>query len=451
VKQNAGLSDLTEEGVQRQCDLIIPQDGFDYYCSIDSGWSDEDNGDENGVLQPNTTRFPNMSALAEHLHGRGMKLGLYILPGAYASDADKFINGTTTRLRDVFSDGKVYLDRRTFKDYSDPIVQLWHDSVIRTFRSWGVDYLKLDFIIPGSPQSGSPLPRDTSGSVQAYHRAIMNNGAYGKFALHISWKLNRSGIYWQKWRQDADSLRVDQDINNSGESSLTAWWTVLRTIDYYRQFIVEQTQPDRQNETIMIRPDMDNMFVGNPADLSGISDVQRYSVAIHWVGAGANLLFGSDQTNLDALGRKLQNDRAVYGPNGVAAFTAQYPMQPRNPTGSGIPGNNEAMQLQAWVAGPDDSGSKAVVVLANYGPDPCLEDDSGCTPTYGTAFLNEHLVSARLDDLGIGRVSKAWNVTRVWGGGGTAGADGGQFTITDKIEATLGPGESALYVLTKLW
>jgi len=52
--------------------------------------------------------------------------------------------------------------------------------------------------------------------------------------------------------------------------------------------------------------------------LLGLSDVQRYSMAIHWIGAGANLITGSDLTHLDELGRKLLYDEEVMG---VADFT----------------------------------------------------------------------------------------------------------------------------------
>ena len=66
-------------------------------------------------------------------------------------------------------------------------------------------------------------------------------------------------------------------------------------------------------------------------------------------------------TRLDTLGKELlYNTEAL----SVAAFTSQYPMQPRNPDGWGDVGAKEARQVQAWIAGPDASGA-AVVVLSN--------------------------------------------------------------------------------------
>lgn len=94
----------------------------------------------------------------------------------------------------------------------------------------------------------------------------------------------------------------------------------------------------------MIRPDMDSTYIGNPQSFSGISDVQRYSMAIHWIGAGANLVTGSDQTTRDSLGYELMyNEEAMT----IADFMSQWLMQPRNPSGWGIAGAGASMQLQA--------------------------------------------------------------------------------------------------------
>lgn len=373
-KHDAGW-DFNDYHMRQQCDLVVVEQGFDYVCSIDSGWSVGCNGDANGVPTPDTSKFPNMKDLADHLHSRGMKLGLYVVPGAFTGDAqktvhDKNLKDTGVQIGSLFDASKgTPLCRGTF-DYSKNGVQQWHDSVVATFLSWGVDMLKLgkcieantrseasdtdariDYITPGSPDNGADMPPDNSGTVKAYHQAIMNNNAEGKLRLDISWKLDRSDPYWGYWQSSADSLRLDQDINNSGSSSLVAWQTVLRTINYYREFINEQTQQSRQQKPIMIRPDMDNMYVGNKQSIGGLSDVQRYTMAMHWVGAGANLIVGSDETRRDDLGYMLLTDGEVYGKGGVADFTQQYPMQPRNPSGWGTAGGNAAMQAQAWIAG----------------------------------------------------------------------------------------------------
>lgn len=216
-------------------------------------------------------------------------------------------------------------------------------------------------------------------------------------------------------------MRTDQDINNSGESTFVSWEVVQRAIDNYRQYI---TTVMVYNTTLTIYPDMDNLFVGNPASVSGVTDDERQTIMTHWLGAGANLIIGSDLTNLDTFGLNLlTNPDAI----AIADFTSHHPMQPRNP-GTGLPGSQ---QLQAWIAGPDASGV-AVVVIANYGPD---EGQGG----FGTSLSGVQTIMVSWDDLGI---SGGFEVHDVWANN-DLGAESSGLTVQ------LGEGQSVLYKLTQ--
>jgi len=116
--------------------------------------------------------------------------------------------------------------------------------------------------------------------------------------LDISWKLGRDPADYGIWSSNADSFRTDQDINNSGNNStmFTAWSTVQRAIDNYRQYITLHTA---QDEVLSIYPDMDNMFVANEQSISGVTDEERRSILSHWMAAGSNLILGSDLSNID--------------------------------------------------------------------------------------------------------------------------------------------------------
>ncbi|XP_020621332.1 alpha-N-acetylgalactosaminidase-like [Orbicella faveolata] len=83
------------------------------YVSIDDCWSNKER-DPSGNLQPNSTRFPNgMKALADYLHSRGLKLGMYADYGTH-----------------------------TCAGYPGSIDHMEQDA--KTFAGWGVDYLKVD-------------------------------------------------------------------------------------------------------------------------------------------------------------------------------------------------------------------------------------------------------------------------------------------------------------------
>ena len=284
-----------------------------------------------------------------------------------------------------------------------------------------MDLIKLDYVTPGSPENDGNLPADGSGSVIAYHKAIERSGR--DIRLDISWKLDRSPGYYSIWKSNADSMRTDQDINNSEKGALTAWDTVQRAIDNYRQYIVLQV-PDAATTPLSIYPDLDNLFVGNPASVSGVTDAQRQTIMTHWIGAAANLVIGSDLTSLDDLGIKLLTDPNALA---IADFTVKHPMQPRNP-GSG---KGDAVQLQAWIAGPASDSGDVVVILANYGPD---LGQGG----FDTSLPGTQTVTASWSDLGI---SGTYSIRNVWEDEDLGDAD-------EQVEAKLGNGESILLRLT---
>jgi alpha-galactosidase len=80
------------------------------YVNIDDTWEGE--RDANGVLHPNS-KFPGMKALADYVHSKGLKLGIYSSPGP------KTCAGFEGSLGHEIQDAQLY-------------------------ASWGIDYLKYD-------------------------------------------------------------------------------------------------------------------------------------------------------------------------------------------------------------------------------------------------------------------------------------------------------------------
>ena len=236
--------------------------------------------------------------------------------------------------------------------------------------------------------------------------------------LDISWKLERNETYFSIWENNADSMRTDQDLNNYGEKTLVSWATVQRAIENYRQYITQVSAESQSALTIY--PDMDNFFVANPKSKTGVNDAKRQTIMTHWIGAAANLILGSDMTNVDALGKKLITDPAALE---VADFTQTYPMQPRNPG----TGNQSSKQLQAWIAGPDSKSGKAVCILANYGPD----QGQG---RFGTKLKGKQKVRVTWQDLGL---SGSYSTRNVWTGKWSGASK-------KSVSAMLAEGESRL-------
>lgn len=69
-----------------------------------------------------------------------------------------------------------------------------------------------------------------------------------------------------------------------------------RAIDNYRQYISAHSHRD---EILTIYPDLDSLYIGNPPEINGVLDDERFSIMSHWIASGSNLMIGSDLTNLD--------------------------------------------------------------------------------------------------------------------------------------------------------
>lgn len=127
---------FNQGNVTPQCDVLatpaFKAAGYQY-CSLDSGWS-TNNGDEHARLLYDPTLF-DLPAFANHLHSKGLKLGIYVLPGAFCSDGNKTIAGTNILLNSTFNGNNDGFLRCDF-DFSKPGVQQWHNSVIDLFASW---------------------------------------------------------------------------------------------------------------------------------------------------------------------------------------------------------------------------------------------------------------------------------------------------------------------------
>ena len=97
---------------RRRPDLVATgmKDAGYIYVNIDDTWEGE--RDANGVLHTNS-KFPDMKALADYVHSKGLKIGIYSGPGP------KTCAGYAGSLGHEEQDAKIYAD-------------------------WGIDYLKYD-------------------------------------------------------------------------------------------------------------------------------------------------------------------------------------------------------------------------------------------------------------------------------------------------------------------
>src|SRR6516225_7424019 len=108
--------------VRAQADALVSsgmRDAGYLYVNIDDTWEGE--RDAAGVIHPNA-KFPDMKALADYVHSKGLKLGIYSSPGP-----------------------------KTCAGYPGSYGHEQQDA--QTYADWGIDYLKYDWCqSTGSPE-----------------------------------------------------------------------------------------------------------------------------------------------------------------------------------------------------------------------------------------------------------------------------------------------------------
>ncbi|MBW4039842.1 MAG: glycoside hydrolase family 27 protein [Acidobacteria bacterium] len=178
---------VTDKDIRQAADLIASsgmRDAGYTYVNIDDTW--EGQRDANGVLHTND-KFPDMKALADYVHSKGLKLGIYSSPGV-----------------------------KTCAGYAGSFGHEQQDADL--YASWGIDYVKYD-LCSFRDYMNAQAPGDTLKQYQ-----IMQ-AAYEKMHLAIL-KTGRPMVYslcqygwdqvWQ-WGPNvgANSWRTTGDINPS--------------------------------------------------------------------------------------------------------------------------------------------------------------------------------------------------------------------------------------------
>ena len=214
------------------------------YINIDDMWQ-ASSRDSSGNIVPDGTKFPNgMKALADYVHGKGLKLGLYS-------------------------------DRGTKTCAGKPGSYSYETKDAQTYASWGVDYLKYDNC---SPATGSNMQTDytnMSTALKASGRPIV-------FSICAWWFYTWETTIGQLWRATTDI----KDTWTSFVANLDAnggWTPRYSDANYGSPGIAQYASPGHWND-----PDM--LEVGN----GGMTDTEYQSHFSLWAIMAAPLIAGND-------------------------------------------------------------------------------------------------------------------------------------------------------------
>ncbi|KAF1006886.1 MAG: Alpha-galactosidase A [Luteibacter sp.] len=305
---------LTQANMIRQSDALKSsglQDHGYTYINLDSGW--QGSFDANGRPTPNLAIFPDIKAMIDHIHANGQKAGIYWIPGVEepAVQANSPILGTSYHIQDILAvphrAGNAFGGPGTspyhYKiDFSKPGAQEYMDSVVALFASWGVDFIKLDGVTPGS--YSDDLSIDNRDDVAAWSRAIQRSGRPMWFT--VSWQVGKD--YLDTWRTYSNARRIDDDVECEGRcATLTNWPRIEKRF---------RDLPNWQDAAGPTQGwnDLDSLDIGDGA-LDGLSLDEKRSAFTLWAMANAPIYLGGDLTHLDDDGKRLTTNDEVIAVN----------------------------------------------------------------------------------------------------------------------------------------
>ncbi|OQR63396.1 alpha-galactosidase [Streptomyces maremycinicus] len=260
---NAYHCDIDENKIKSAADHLVStglRDAGYTYVNIDDCWQRATrDGDGNLVADPD--RFPaGINALADYVHAKGLKLGIYATPGSRTC-------------------------ANIFDNYPGQLGSLGHEEQdAQTFAAWGVDYLKYDWCRAQQdgvdPQAGFTTMRD----------ALQTTGRPIFYSIHREPQLPVDA-----WRPAvANSWRTSPDIRDN-------WTTMLRNLKNNLP-LNQYAGPGHWND-----PDM--LEVGN----GGMTATEYRTHFSLWSVMASPLLIGTDLAAIDDDALAILENREVVG------------------------------------------------------------------------------------------------------------------------------------------
>ena len=262
---NKFACEIDERLIRETADAMVEhglKDAGYQYVNIDDCWHGQRDAD--GNIHPDPKRFPSgMKALADYVHGKGLKLGIY-------SDA-----GATTCGGRPGSRGHEYQDARTY-------------------ASWGIDYVKYDWCNVDS--------LNAEAAYTTMRDAIAKAGRPMLFSI-CEWGINKP---WEWAGQVGHSWRTTPDIYNCFDCEfspgLSTGLGVLRILD--RQAGLRKfAGPGHWN-------DMDMLEVGN-----GMSEDEDRAHLSIWAMMASPLILGNDLRSMSESTRRILTNPGVIAVN----------------------------------------------------------------------------------------------------------------------------------------
>ncbi len=257
---------LVRENVDAFIELGLKDYGYEYIV-VDDFWSKYYRNPETNLIEPDPVKFPyGMKDLADYIHARGLKFGMYSCTGT-----------------------------RTCGDFPGSFDHEYQDA--QQLADWGVDFLKYDFCYKPAGTDGMLLYRRMAMALRATGRDILFNAC--NWGSDDVWSWIRS--------TGAHMYRSTGDIHDCSES--------------YRKIVLSQldklgtSAPQCFNDLDMLTVGMYGTGLVGTDCISDSTDADYRSQFSLWCMCSAPLFLGCDIRKMNETTYKLVTNRRLLAIN----------------------------------------------------------------------------------------------------------------------------------------
>ncbi|WP_338703376.1 glycoside hydrolase family 27 protein [Streptomyces sp. Q6] len=316
-REGYGTHWLNEGNIKNAADSLsgkLSSAGYKY-LNIDAGWNFTYDwtyhSDAHGIPDADKERFPSgMPALADYVHGKGLKFGLYGAAGLEKEvyDKDAPILGTDCTAQDIAVKPLTPTNKwgGSWKiDYANPCAQDYIDSIVARLASWGVDFIKIDGVT-----------KDNVEDIKAWSTAIDHSGR-GMWLTASAWPVDIEAA--DGLTPYANGVRVDTDVECYCDTTSTWTSSVDDRWNDLPRWLDKLDAPH-------YLPDLDSMPINNNTGSGlqdGIDDTERQSVMTFWSMASSPLYVGGDIWFLDDRAKAILTNPEVIAVDQAAVLPRQ--------------------------------------------------------------------------------------------------------------------------------
>ena len=277
---NSWARNIDEEKVISSANAMVSkglsQHGW-AYINIDDAWQGQRGGDFNAI-QPNG-KFPGFDKMIEHVHGLGLKIGLYSTP--WISSYAGYPGGSSNFPTGIYPDS-VRENKRAYR-YIGKYCFEKNDAL--QMAAWDIDYLKYDWRLE--------VPSAKRMSV-----ALKNSGR------DIVYSLSNSApfAHAKDWERIANAWRTGPDIRDSWASLYLSAFTLDKWAPY--------GSPGHWNDPDMLI--VGNVSTGTTLHPTRLTPDEQYSHVTLFSLLSAPLMIGCPIEQLDSFTLNLlSNDEVI--------------------------------------------------------------------------------------------------------------------------------------------